>query len=152
MWDISTGLTFKYSQQKKEGEFIPDIAFQIDKIPVLFIEVAFSQPLADLSNKVKRMLKSLNGPGGQVLGVLAILIEEATRYRRPPLSSRPRDLTITEWDEACWYPNFFNNRLQAVTMLGHTWVKETSIQFHYFPGAWESGDEYKWVRFPFTWG
>jgi hypothetical protein len=152
IWDISTAESFKYSQDKKEGEFVPDIAFLLNKTPVLFIEVAFSQPLADISNKVKRMLKSLNGPGGEVLGVLVILIEEATHYRRPPLCHRPRDMTITQWEQACGHPSFLNNRLQPVTMFGHTWVKETSIQFHYFPGDWTIGADYGWVRFPFTWG
>jgi hypothetical protein len=94
------------------------------------------------------MLQSLNHAGRSPVGVLGILIDETTNYRRPSLLQQPDDYTLTQWMQEFQHLNFQDHRFPPIRKFSRTWLQETTVQFHYFHGGWMHGNRHPSVSFP----
>jgi hypothetical protein len=137
-WKLYSGKGAWYEDDLQGGMFIPDATFSVCGEPVLYVEVAFTQSLADVRAKVGRILHDVPD---SILGILVLDIAEVPKWSSPKTASVAADF-VSQQD---WRRLVAESRVVRpfgrIVINGHVWMENVRVNLCFFDRTWSIRDK-----------
>jgi hypothetical protein len=133
-WRLRYNLTSFYMDGSR-GRFLADMTIAHEDVPLLHLEVAFTQDWDRLLVKVTRMLAD-----DATWGVLVVRVEEIPTWTNPTRNPTHNDfMTREDWDRAVGAIQR-DNPFAALRYRMMPWTHTVSCAVYFFPSTWDISD------------
>jgi len=127
--------TTTWYQDDDRSSFQADFTIAYEAVPLLHLEVSFSQDWPVLVDKVGRILGNEN-----TWGVLVVRIHEKDKWSKPTRKATADDfMGLETWNDAARLTQA-ENPFAPLSYNNLIWIEAVECSVYWFPSSWDSSD------------